>query len=106
MSFEEFVGAVRRRVDELIALEALPTIEGPSFVWLDGVGRWRRRHQWATMSVSRETGLQNGYLLVLGRDPELTGPFGAQASPIPFAVDPDRVASIASTIAQHFSWPA
>jgi hypothetical protein len=108
ITFSDFVAAVRVEVDDLIAAESVYTIEGPSFVWDSNgeVARWRRRHMWAVVSNSPETGPLHGALLVLGRDPEPTGPFGAQAAPLPFAADVDNVDRIAGAIAGHFEWPA
>ena len=106
MTFVEFVGAVRVHVDQLVVADLARTAEGPSFVWDGTVARWRLRHIWATMSVNPDTGALHGHLLLLGRDADVGGPFGAQSMPIGFAAQPEGVESIAGTIAQHFLWPA
>lgn len=106
MTFEEFVGAVRRRVDDIAETETAHSLEGPSFVWDGRVATWRRPHQWATLSASPETGLNFGHLLVLGRDPKIDGPFGAQSTPLPFFLEGERVEAIATAIGQHFASPA
>jgi len=104
MTFDEFVDAVRRRVDVLTAAETLG-VEAPTFAFDGHIARWQRRHQWAQFSTSPETGPHYGYLLVLGRDPN-PGPLGAQSTPIPFNIEADRADTVAGAIADHFAWRA
>jgi hypothetical protein len=106
VTFVEFVGAVRVCVDQLVSADLARAAEGPSFVWDGTVARWRLRHIWATMSISPDTARSHRHLLVLGRDADVSGPFGAQSTPITFAAESDGVESVAGTIAQHFAWPA
>jgi hypothetical protein len=93
-------------VDELAETETAHTLEGPSFVWDGRVATWRRRHQWATLSASPETGPSFGHLLVLCRDPKIDGPFGVQSTPLPLFLEAERVETIATAIGQHFASPA
>ncbi len=104
VTFQEAVPLIRDQVNALLAPER--QVVPPNFQWDGPIARWSRDHQWATFAISPETGPQFGHLLVLGRTPILTSPFGAQATPLPFLLNDGSIGVIAHAIADHFSWPA
>jgi len=106
LTFLDFVRKVKARLETLMSDDPLSVV-GPSFTMENGIARWGRGYQWAEVSQSAETPVAlGGHLLVLGRHPSLTTPFGAQLSPIPFGLAEAQVETVAATIAAHFAQPA